>query len=75
MDTVERTEAPVEQVYDGLISYSHAADGLLAPGLQVPTRWVAERCATLRTGDQPPESPYFSGISGPVAQSVRAGDS
>jgi hypothetical protein len=38
MDTDQHTEAPVGQTYDGFISYSHAADGLLAPRLQVPTR-------------------------------------
>jgi hypothetical protein len=34
MDTVERTSLPKTTVYDGFISYSHAADGLLAPRLQ-----------------------------------------
>ncbi len=35
MDSVERSSVqPVDQVYDGFISYSHAADGLLAPRLQ-----------------------------------------
>ncbi|MDH3247450.1 MAG: toll/interleukin-1 receptor domain-containing protein [Acidimicrobiia bacterium] len=35
MDTVKRSSIePVDQIYDGFISYSHAADDLLAPRLQ-----------------------------------------
>jgi hypothetical protein len=34
MDTVERTASTKATTYDGFISYSHAADGLLAPRLQ-----------------------------------------
>jgi WD40 repeat protein len=34
MDTAEGTNPPVGAVYDGFISYSHAADDLLAPRLQ-----------------------------------------
>jgi len=34
MDTVERSSVEQAVLYDGFISYSHAADGLLAPRLQ-----------------------------------------
>jgi len=34
VETHEEMSPPAESVYDGFISYSHAADDLLAPGLQ-----------------------------------------
>jgi hypothetical protein len=34
MDTAKRTTSARTKTYDGFISYSHAADGLLAPRLQ-----------------------------------------
>jgi hypothetical protein len=42
MDTAKRSA--IEQravVYDGFVSYSHAADGLLAPRLRSELRWLA----------------------------------
>jgi WD40 repeat protein len=43
MDTAERTEnSTAGTVYDGFISYSHAADGLLAPRLQTALQRFAK---------------------------------
>jgi WD40 repeat protein len=42
MDTAERTTAVEAATYDGFISYSHAADGLLAPRVQAALQRFAK---------------------------------
>ena len=45
MDTAERTnDVPASNWYDGLISYCHAADDLLAPQLQAALLRFAKAC-------------------------------